>query len=263
MESSFGTLLRQWRTARRMSQEQLALSAEVSTRHISCVETGRAQPSREMVLVLAGALDVPLREQNALLTSAGYASIYRETDLGAPEMEHVRRAIDFLLARQEPYGAAVVDAAWNVHRVNEGAMRMFGALLPGAAGRPDLLSNVMRLLLHPEGLKPICVNWEEIVTAVMERAQREALLEGPRSAAARMVAEMLTRPDAPRRLKRPAPGTAMPLVVPIHLRTGDLEVRLFSTITTLGTPADVTAQELRIESWFPADDATERWIRSL
>ena len=260
--SSFGVLLKDWRVTRRMTQEQLAFAAEVSTRHLSCVETGRAQASREMVLVLGSALDVPLRDRNALLLSAGYAPVYRETDLSAPEMEPIRKAVDFLLARQEPYGAVVVDAAWNLRQANRGAARMFGALLEGRA-MPAEGANILRMLFEEDGLRGICLNWEEVASAVLERAQREALLEGPRSAAAKVVDEVLSMPGVRVGLQKRSLATALPLVIPVHLRLGDGEVRLFSTLTTLGTPADVTAQELRIESYFPADDATDRWLRSL
>lgn len=261
MQSSFGSLLRQWRVTRRMTQEQLALDAEVSARHLSCLETGRAMPSREMVLVLASALDVPLRERNTLLGSAGFASVYRETDLDAPEMAHVRRAIDFILARHEPYGAVVVDAGWNVLRANPSALRTFDAILPASSVRAELMGNVMKMLLHPEGLGRICVNLDEVTHAVVERARREAMLEGPDGAAARTLAELRATIGLPKEHGRSVAPGAMPLVVPVHLRTEGLELRLFSTLTMIGTPADVTAQELRIESWFPADDATDRWLR--
>jgi len=258
---AFGALLREWRVARRMTQEQLADDAEVSTRHLSYIENGRAQPSREMVLVLASALDVPLRERNMLLASAGFAPVYRETELDAPEMAPVRQAIELLLARHEPYGAVCVDAAWNVRRANQGATRLLARIAPDAP--PELLSNVMRMTLDPRGLRRFCVNWEEVAFAVVERAHREALAEGPRSTTARVLAEVLALDGVPRRLARASPATAMPLVVPLHLRVEGVDLALFSTITTLGTPADVTAQELRVESWFPADERTAEWLRAL
>lgn len=245
-----------------MTQEQLAFAAEISTRHLSCVETGRAQASREMVLVLGSALDVPLRDRNAMLLSAGFAPVYRETDLSAPEMEPVRRAVEFLLARQEPYGAVVVDAAWNLRQANLGAARMFAALLQGRP-LPAEGANILRMMFEEEGLRGICSNWHEVAGAVLERAQREALLEGPRSEAAKVVRDVLALPGVREGLHRRSLATALPLVIPVHLRLGDGEVRLFSTLTTLGTPADVTAQELRIESYFPADDGTDRWLKSL
>lgn len=245
-----------------MTQEQLAFAAEVSTRHLSCVETGRAQASREMVLILGSALDVPLRDRNAMLLSAGFAPAYRETDLDDPAMEPVRRAVSFLLERQEPYGAVVVDAAWNLRQANLGAARMFGALLHGRT-MPGPGSNILRMMFEEDGLRGICLNWQEVASAVVERAQREALLEGPRSEAAKVVAEVLALPGVRDSLHRSSPATMLPLIIPVCLRLGDGEVRLFSTLTTLGTPADVTAQELRIESYFPADDGTDRWMKDM
>lgn len=262
MSTSFGTLLKDWRTTRRMTQEQLAFAAEVSTRHLSCVETGRAQASREMVLILGSALDVPLRDRNALLLAAGYAPAYRETDLADPAMEPVRRAVSFLLERQEPYGAVVVDAAWNLWQANLGASRMFGALLAGRK-LPGPGANILRMMFEEDGLRAICLNWQEVASAVLERAQREALLEGPRSAAAKVVEEVMALPGVREGLTRRSHTTVLPLVIPVKLRLGDGDVQLFSTLTTLGTPADVTAQELRIESYFPADDGTDRWLKSL
>lgn len=242
-----------------MTQEQLAFTAEVSTRHVSYVENGRAQPSREMVLQLATALDVPLRERNALLLAAGFAAVYRETDLDAPELQHVRRAIDFLLARAEPYPAVVIDAAWNLRRANLGAARMFAALLP----RQPADLNLLRVLFDPDGLRPLCLDWELLAATLLERARREAMLDGPRSPAAAVLREVLARPDMPASLRQPARTGPLPLVVPVRMRLGDDIVSLFSTLTMLGSPADVTTQELRIEQFFPADDATDQWIRRL
>ena len=259
MNLAFGPMLRDWRETRRMTQEQLAFTAEVSTRHVSCVENGRAQPSREMVLQLATALDVPLRERNSLLLAAGFAAVYRETDLDAPELLHVRRAVDFLLARAEPYPAVVIDAAWNLRLANLGAARMFAALLP----RQPAHLNLMRVLFDPDGLRPLCLDWEPLAATLLERARREAMLDGPRSPAATVLREVLARPDLPACLRQPSLTGPLPLVVPVRMRVGDHTISLFSTLTMLGSPADVTTQELRIESFFPADDATEQWIRRL
>lgn len=258
--AAFGTLLRDWRLNRRMSQEQMALTADVSTRHISYVETGRAHPSREMVLLLCSVLEVPLRERNVLLVSAGFAPIYGETDYAAPEMAPVRQAIELLLERHEPYGAIVVDSAWNVLRFNRGAARLFATFAP--TQQPRLLGNVLRLLLDPGGLRQGLDNWEEVVLATLERTHREAIAEGPQGPAARILSEVLALPGVPRHFLQPRIATPLSLVVPLHLRRGDLTLRLFSMITTIGTPADVTAQELRVETWFPADEASARWCRA-
>jgi transcriptional regulator with XRE-family HTH domain len=258
--TTFGTLLREWRTARRLTQEQLAFDAEVSTRHLSCLENGRALPSREMVLVLGSALDVPLRERNTLLVSAGFTAVYRETNLDAPEMASVRQAVDFILARQEPYGALLVDAAWNVHRANDGARRLLAALSDVPS---EVSSNLLRLTLDARGLRRFCANWEQVACAAVERAHREAAAEGPNGPVARILAEVLALPEVPQGFRRPTLATPLPVIVPIQLKLGSIELSLFSTITTLGTPADIAAQELRIESWFPADEASDRLLHSL
>jgi transcriptional regulator with XRE-family HTH domain len=256
--TGFGPLLRNWRQARQMSQLRLAEAAEVSTRHISFIETGRAAPSREMVLILASALDLPLRERNTLLGAAGYAAVYRESDLGAPEMGQVARALGFLLDRHEPYGASVLDGSWNVLRVNRGGMRILGWLMDQPPP-PEVAGNAMRLLFHPRGLRAYVVNWEDLAGAMVERLHREVSLGASRA----LLDEILAYPDMPRRFVRPRLGEPPQVVLSLHLRKGERDLRMFTTLTTLGTPLDVTAQELRIESYFPADDATEDWVRSL
>ena len=237
------------------------MDAEVSTRHLSYLENGRARPSRDMVLVLASALDVPLRDRNGLLVSAGFAPLYRESPLDAPEMDSVRTALEFVLDRQEPYGAVVIDSAWNVRMVNLAATRLFTAL--SAEVPLELTQNLLRLTLDPRGLRRVCVNWEEVALSALERVRREAAMDGHGGPAARALAEALALPDVPLRFHGPSTSAPMPLVVPIHLKFNDIELRLFSTITTLGTPADITTQEIRIESWFPADKPTDDKLRAL
>jgi transcriptional regulator with XRE-family HTH domain len=255
---SFGSLLREWRQVRQMSQLRLAEAAEVSTRHISFIETGRSSPSREMVLILASALDLPLRERNTLLGAAGFAAVYRETDLTAPAMGPVSRALDFLLERHEPYGASVVDGRWNFLRVNRGGMRMLGRLLDEAPP-PEVAGNAMRMLCHPAGLRRYIVNWDDLAGAMIERLHREVSSGGEQA----LLDEILAYPDMPRRFARPRLGETPPVVLSIHVRKQEVDLRLFTTLTTLGTPLDVTAAELRIESYFPADHATDEWVRSL
>src|SRR5262245_16977572 len=169
---SFGTLLREWRQLRQMSQLRLAEAAEVSTRHISFIETGRSSPSREMVLVLTSALDLPLRERNAMLGAAGFAAVYKESDLHAPEMSQVSRALSFMLERHEPYGASVVDGNWNFLRVNRGAMAMIGWFVDEAPS-PEVAANAMRMLFHPQGVRRYIANWEELAGAMIERMHRD------------------------------------------------------------------------------------------
>jgi transcriptional regulator with XRE-family HTH domain len=251
--SALGALLRHWRAVRRVSQLDLALDADVSSRHLSFVETGRAQASREMVLRLAEALRVPLRERNALLLAGGYAPLYRETGLDAPEMAQVRRAVEFILAQQEPYPAIVVDRHWNVLLANE-ATRRFTALFletppPGGV-------NALRMAFDPRGLRPFIENWEEVAGHLVERLHREAAGVPPDAAARALLDELLAFPDVPSRWRTPQWDRPPAPVLSLVYRKGDLRLSVFSTMTTFGTPQDVTLQELRIECFFPADDAT-------
>jgi len=244
-----------------MSQLDLALRADVSTRHLSFVETGRSNPSREMVLLLCEVLEVPLRERNALLEAAGYAPMYRETGLSDPELEQVRRVVEFMLASHEPYGAVAIDRLWNVKMANRSHDRLLDALLDDAADE-RVRSNLLRLVFDPGGVRPAIENWEEVARSIIDRVHRE--LRGHRDAEAEaMIEELLGYPDVPQRWRAPDLTRPARLVIPIRLRTDDLELSLFSAVTTLGTPRDVTLQELRIETFFPTDEASEQTIREL
>ncbi|MCU0658381.1 MAG: helix-turn-helix transcriptional regulator [Polyangiaceae bacterium] len=259
MSEGFARLLRQHRTRRRWSQEQLGLEAEVSTRHLSCLETGKARPSREMVLLLARVLDLELRERNLLLTHAGFAPVYPSTPLEGVAMEPIHRAIDLLLSQQEPYGAVLLDRCWNVLRVNEGARRLLGAFLDPERVPAALLGNLMRATLHPEGLRPFIENWSEVAPIALERVERAYQMHPDDEERQALRDEIRGYPGVSGFERRLQPGAA-PVAV-LHLRRGPQELRLFTMLTTLGTPLDVTAQELVIESLFPADDATARWFR--
>jgi len=258
---TFGPMLRRLRTARGLTQERLAGDAEVSPRHVSFLETGRSSPSREMVLVLGSALDLPLRDRNALLVAAGFAAVYSAASLGAPELGPVQRALDHLLAAQEPFPAVVVDRDWNVLQMNAGAQRLLAWALEGLSPPPEVLGNGLRATLHPAGLRSRIVNYAEVAGVLVDRLQREMVLEPDEQRRARMLALVAEAELA----KVPAPlVTAPPIpVLAVHLKKGDEELRLFTTLTTLGTPIDITAEELRIESWFPADEATDRALRAL
>ena len=245
-----------------MSQLGLAAEAEISTRHLSFVETGRAQPSREMLRLLARALDVPLRSRNELLTAAGYAPLYRETGLDAPEMAQVRWAIDFMLRQQEPYPAIVLDRHWNIVRTNQAIGRVMGLFLSAedaaAAGSP----NVMRLTFHPRGLRPWIANWEQTASAFIQWMHRELLRTGDARTAA-LLDELLAYPDIPRAwLDLDLDASTVPFLA-MEFRKGDARLNFFTTIASLGTPYDITLHELRIECFFPADDATEAALRRL
>lgn len=244
-----------------MSQQDLALASEVSTRHISFVENGKSAPSREMVLVLASALDMPLRERNVLLRSAGFAPAYRESQLDHPDMAGVRQILDIILQHQEPYPALVLDHMWNLVRMNRAGMRVMGYFLGDAD--PSLLRNVMHALFHPDGFRRFVVNFDEVANALIDRLYREAMIEPDGSPTRTLLSELEAYEGVSAKMGAVNLDRAFAVAIPLHLRKDEVEVRFLTTITTLGTPLDVTAQELRIESYFPADAVSRSWIESL
>ncbi len=250
---NFGVLLRRWRAVRRVSQLDLSLDADISTRHLSCVETGRAQPSREMVLRLAEALQVPLRERNALLLAAGYAPLYRQTGLDAPEMQAARHAVDLLMEQQEPFPGIVVDRYWNTLRMNAGTRRFLG-LFPGCDSMTP--RNGIRLVFHPKGLRTFIENWESVAARLIQRVHREVAANPSDETMKCFLEELLSYPDVPYRWRCLDFDDTPPPFFTINYRWNNSTLRLFSTLTTFGTPQDVALQELRIESFFPADEAT-------
>jgi len=259
---SLGALLKQWRERRRMSQLALAIDAEISSRHLSFMETGRSHPSREMVLLLAEVLEVPPRARNDLLAAAGYAPMYRESNLDAPEMAQFRRALDFMLRQQEPYPAIVLDRYWNVLLGNEGTIRFLDIFLDPAAAAALGPANAMRLICHPGGLRPYIVNWEVTAAALIQWLHRD-LLRSADAGTQLLLDELLAYPDVPRNwrtLDLDAP--AAPFLT-VEMQKDDTRLKFFTTLTTLGTPYDITLHELRIENFFPADEATDATLRSL
>ena len=242
-----------------MSQLDLAVEARVTPRHVSFVESGRARPSREMVVALARALDVPLRERNQLLLAAGYAPLYRETGVDEPAMGQVRAALVQVLRHHEPFPAVVMDRHWDILMANVTATAMFAWLL--GRERSERPANVLRLMFDPDGLRPFVANWEQVAEALVQRVHREAIGGVPDASTAALLQELLALPGVPDRWRAPD-LTAVPLpVIPVEFRKGGLAVSYFSMVTTVGTPQDVTAEEIRLESFFPADQATEarRW----
>ena len=249
-----GELLRAWRVRRRLSQLDLACLADVSTRHLSYVETGRSRPSRAFVLHLAEHLDVPLRGRNELLVAAGHAPVYGERGLEAPEMAAVRQALDLVLGHQEPFPALVVDRCWNLVRANEGA----AVLLEGVA--PEVLAgplNLVRLSLHPDGLAGRIEDFASFSGHVVSRLRRQVALTADAELAA-LVDEVSGYPG----VSSVEPWTEHPgVVLPFRLRTAEGVLSFFTTAATFGTAADVTLAELTVESFFPADPATDEALR--
>ncbi len=252
--TTFGSLLRDWRQRRRLSQLELACDAEISTRHLSFLETGRSQASRDMVLRLAERLDVPLREQNELLMSAGYAPVFPERPLADPALDLVRQAVDVVLTGHEPYPAVAIDRHWTLVASN----RVVGTLLTGAA--PELLQppvNVLRVTLHPRGLAPRLANYAEWRLHVLDKLRRQIDVSGDRTLSA-LLAELREYP-APAGVDVRPPAANHPragFVVPFQLVTEGGTLSFFSTTTVFGTPIEVTLSELSIESFYPADRFT-------
>ena len=240
-----GALLQHWRRARNLSQLALAHEASVSPRHLSFLETGRAKPSRDMVLLLADALAVPLRERNALLLAAGFAPMFRESTLDDRDLAPVRAAIDAILRQQEPYPAVVMNRHWDIVATNGAAARFFGLLLDGRT--PPGAGNVLRLMFHPEGLRPVVENWEAVAQALVRRAHRETVGGTLDDAGRRLLAEVLDYPGVPPGLRRPDLDAPLVPVVPVTFRHRDRVFHYFSAVTVIGTPQDITLQELRVE----------------
>ncbi|MBD1997150.1 helix-turn-helix transcriptional regulator [Leptolyngbya sp. FACHB-541] len=261
---SFGILLKQWRNQRGFSQLDLAVTSQVSQRHISFLESGRAKPSREMVLQLATVLEIPLRQQNLMLTAAGFTPIHAETDLAAPEMASVRKAIDFMLRQQEPYPALVVDRYWHLLLANDAATRLLTTFIGldqlQAHFCTDGKINLMRAVFHPQGLRPFIVNWEEFSEHLLQRLHREAMaeVEHEQSMSTLLLHELMSYPGVPEIWHTTNHTAQNTLLLTIHLKRDALELQFFSTIATLGTPYDITLQELRIECMFPADEISDR-----
>jgi transcriptional regulator with XRE-family HTH domain len=262
--SDFSAALRYWRGKRGWSQLHLSTISEVSQRHISFLESGRSQPSKDLVLKLGLALEIPLRQRNVMLLAAGFAPAYQERSLSDPELASVRRALDFMLAQQAPFPALVVDRLWNLQLHNEPAAGMFRWLLDMPAGQPipgNGAINALKLMLDPDGARRFIVNWEEVGTDLLHWIQREAMSDGPGSEATALLTELIALPGVSSAGQTPnLERRALPFL-PILIRKDGVELNLFTTIATLGTPHDVTVHELRIESFFPADASTEQWFR--
>ena len=248
-----GLLLRDWRHRRRLSQLDLALDAGVSARHLSFVETGRSRPSREMVLHLAEQLDVPLRDRNQLLLAAGYAPVYEQRPIDAPEMAPVREALDVVLKGHEPYPALVVDRGWNLVLANDSVQLLTADVAPELLEPP---LNVLRASLHPEGVAPRIANLGEWRAHVLDRLRRQVALTADDELAA-LYAELAAYPGG----EEGHAVTGGEIAVPVRLRTEGGELAFFSTVTTFGTAVDITLAELSIEAFFPADEATTAALR--
>ena len=260
---SFQSVCRQWRQMRKLSQLDLALAANISQRHISWLETGRSQPSRDMVIRLSEAMEIPLRERNVLLQSAGFASLYNESALNEPRMAPVLEALEKVLQHHNPLPAVVIDRLWNLKMHNSAAELMLQLCdLPDMQeqsnnGEKDI--NLFELTLHPKGLRPFISNWEQIAPALVQRLQVETLASGDPEVQSRF--ETLMELAGPLHFLEPALGSLLP-VLPLELNVDGLELSLFSVISTFGTPQDITTDELRIEAFYPSNEATQAFFQA-
>lgn len=256
-----GTLLREWRQRRRMSQLDLATEAEISSKHLSFLETGRALPSREMLLHLAEQLTIPLRERNLLLIAAGYAPIFSERSLDDPALQTVRKAVDLVLAGHEPYPALAIDRHWTLVAANK-AIPALLARIDSALLRPPV--NVLRVSLHPRGLAPRIANLAEWRAHLLARLRHQIDLTAD-AVLVELLSELSDYPvPSPGRARNPRPDRDYAgVVVPLELLSDGGMLTLFSTTTIFGTPIDITLSELAIESFFPANAATAAALRDL
>ena len=251
-----GEYLREWRQRRRLSQLDLALDAEISARHLSFLETGRARPSRDMVLRLCERLSVPLRERNGLLLAAGFAPVFPQRRLDDPNLAMAREAVDLILKGHEPYPALAVDRHWTLVAANCAV----GALLSGI--EPALMQppvNVLRVSLHPDGLAPRIANLAQWRAHIFNRLRQQIAASADETLAALLIElESYPAPDGPAQ-----PGVANDFVVPLQLATEAGILSLFGTITLFGTPVDITLSELAIETFYPADPMTAELLRAM
>lgn len=259
--SGFGPMLREWRKARGASQLELALNCGLSQRHLSFLESGRSRPSRGMVLHLASALDVPLGQQNAMLLRAGFAPVYQDRGLEAADMKPVDLALDHALRQQEPYPALVIDQAHYTLRANR-ACGALVAFLRGGTKAPESQApmNGIEILLNPEGFRSFLENWEEVAVWSIRRLRAEAMLEVGGTLASDMLKKMLLLPGVAEIAQASNADRELPPTLVLRFRKGDIRLALFTMIATIGTPLDVSLQNLRLELFFPADDATANWF---
>ena len=254
----FAPLLKSWRTRCGISQLELSLRCEVSQKHISFLEQARNAPSKIMVQLLCDALDIPLRDRNSLLLAAGFAPGYQESDLSAPELSAADQALTMMMNQQEPFPAMVVDECYNVLRANSGAMKLQGLVygVERPEDFPETAGNLLHGFFAPDGYRDHISNWADIAPCILKRLQAEAWAAGGNSGLQDLLAELTSFPGVPEDWKQHVPGDWLAPVLTVDIRKNGVDLSFFSTIATLGTPQDVTLQEIRIESWFPANTVT-------
>ena len=257
-QTGFPRLLRDWRQKRRLSQLDLALSSGVSQRHVSFLESGRAQPSRNMILQLSETLDVPLRERNAWLNAAGFAPLFKARPLDDPQMNQVMGAVRMMLNAHEPFPAVALDRAWNIRLSNsafDGLAAMLGDVWDRVGGEQR---NLIRLFFHPQGIRPMVTNWAAVGPLIWRRAEREAEAVGGQEMKS-VLADLAAHQDAD--ILWSAAGADLVPILPFNIEAGGVHLSMFAIVATFGTAQDVTADELRIETLYPADAETEALFR--
>lgn len=263
----FAKMLRQWRDRRKCSQLELALDANVSQRHLSFLESGRAQPSREMILQLAEVLDIPLRERNLLLNAAGFAPVFHHRTLQDDEMAAVRHALELTLQHHEPFPALVVNRDWNMVMRNQAADRFISLL-----GDPETVwknidssgnYNVMRMTFHPKGMQPLLKNWSQVSTVLLSRLQREVAADPGNEGLRHLFEDICAFPGIPEHWRSQDWTTIPAPILPLELGLGSQVLKVFSMISTFGTALDITAEELRVETFFPSDDFSRNFFSAL
>ncbi|MCY6381158.1 helix-turn-helix domain-containing protein [Hoeflea prorocentri] len=258
----FPRMLKSWRARANVSQLELSMLCDVSQKHISFIETARSSPSRAMVLQICEALNVPLRDRNGLLVTAGFAPEFRESALSEPEMAEVDKALDMMLSHQDPFPAMVVDGLFNVQRANLGAIKLQCFLydVDHPEDLPPVAGNMMHSLFSPDGIRDHIANWDEIAPFFLKQLHAEALAHRTAGPFSDLVRTLESYDGVPSDWKRHQPNHWQAPILTVDIDKDGKRLSFFSTIATLGTPRDITLQEMRIESYFPANDATRRFF---
>lgn len=256
----FGQALRTWRTRRHRSQLTLASEAGVSQRHISFLETGKSQPSREMVVHLSSVLDVPLRDRNAMLVSAGYAPVYPERSIDHPDLSDIRTAITAMLEAHNPFPAYVINRHWDLLIANDAAVALLARLPPQTQA---LASNVLKLVLHPDGLRGVSQQWEPVAAATLQRLEREVEEQPMNDDLRSLLDEVSDYPGLPSSTTMAALPVSHNVLIPLTVTAGGMTLSFYTAISTLVAPTDVTLEELRLETLLPADESTRTALTAM
>ncbi len=265
-KSSTGELLRYWRRVRRYSQMELSLECDTSSRHLSCVETGRAFSSRQLLLRICNVLEIPLRARNTILMAGGYTPYYQDTGLSDLEMRDARIVLEKILTLHEPYPAMLIDRCWNIVLCNTGFKNLVRTFSDNYPAFENTQWNLMRLLFHPDAWSSSVVNLSSVYATMMERGRR-SLVAGDNNDKLTELLDDITelRPTEHERWlsEEEDENNQAKLIMPLHFRKGDQEANMITTVATLGAPLNITLQELQIECGYPADDASEVFFQSL